>query len=404
MQPQSYIKPFYIFFILLPYGISVGFATVTLPYLLTQNGFSVEKAALITAIGISASLWRFLFGPIIDLTFSLKKWYVLSVLLCTSSLLVLCFTPFTIKGEWLLIMFVLISQVAANILMLPVGGFMANRVAPNKKGMASGWFQAGNLGGVGLGGGAGLWIATNYNVHISGIFLCVASILFALPVFLIQDIKSNKANSIFSSLVNMGKDLLSMIKVPIILFTIIMLCLPIGTGAASNLWSAIASDWQVNANTVALITGAISGIAGIIGCIAGGFIADKWGNWIGYLGSGIFCALITLAIAALPYQPIVYIVGVLVYNFGIGLINAAFSSVILYAIGKHNAATKYALLSSLGNIPVVLMTSVDGWSHDKYNSKSMLAIEAAAGILFILICAIVLSRMKSKNLVPVMIE
>jgi len=404
MQSQPYTKPFYIFFILLPYGISVGFVTVTLPYLLIQNGFSVEKTALITAIGISASLWRFLFGPIIDLTFSLKKWYGLSVLLCTSSLLALCFTPFTLKGEWLLIAFILISQVAANILMLPVGGFMANRIAPNKKGMASGWFQSGNLGGVGLGGGAGLWIATHYTVSIAGIVLCIASLVFTIPVFFIQDIKSNKEKTILSSVADMGKDLFSMIKVPIILFVIIMLCLPIGTGAVSNLWSAIANDWHVSADTVALITGTISGIAGIIGCIAGGFIADKWGNWVGYFGSGIFCALITFAIAALPYQPIVYIVGVLAYNFGIGLVNAAFSSVILYAIGKHNAATKYALLSSLGNLPVVFMTSVDGWTHDKYNSKYMLLIEAASGILFVILSVIVLNRMKSKNLVPALIE
>ena len=144
MKPQSFTKPFYIFFILLPYGISVGFATVTLPYLLRQNEFTVETTAFITAIGVSAALWRFLFGPIVDLTFSLRKWYGLSLLLCISSLLALCFTPFTIKGELLLIIFVFISQIAANILMLPVGGIMANRIATNKKGMASGWFQAGN--------------------------------------------------------------------------------------------------------------------------------------------------------------------------------------------------------------------------------------------------------------------
>jgi MFS family permease len=404
MKPQSFTKPFYIFFILLPYGISVGFATVTLPYLLRQNEFTVETTAFITAIGVSAALWRFLFGPIVDLTFSLRKWYGLSLLLCISSLLALCFTPFTIKGELLLIIFVFISQIAANILMLPVGGIMANRIATNKKGMASGWFQAGNLGGVGLGGGAGLWIATHYNVHAAGIVLCIASLLCALPVLLIEDIKYNKENTILSAIAKMLIDIFSMLKVPIILFVVLMLCMPIGTGAASNLWSAIASDWHVNANTVALITGAISGIASIIGCIAGGFISDKWGNWIGYFGSGIFCALITVGIAMFPYQPMVYIIGVLLYNFGMGLINAAFSSVILYAIGKHNAATKYALLSSLGNLPVVYMTSIDGWAHDKYNSKSMLSIEAAAGILFVLISVIVLNRMKSKNLVPAIIE
>src|SRR5579864_3751125 len=43
-QP-TYTRPLYILFLVLPAGISFGFATVTLPYLLTQNGFSVAHTA-----------------------------------------------------------------------------------------------------------------------------------------------------------------------------------------------------------------------------------------------------------------------------------------------------------------------------------------------------------------------
>ena len=101
--------------------------------------------------------------------------------------------------------------------------------------------------------------------------------------------------------------------------------------------------------------------------------------------------------ALFPYQPMVYIIGVLVYAFGTGLVYAAFSAVVLFAIGKKAAATKYSMLSSLGNVPVVFMTVINGWVHDKYNSKYMLLAEAAIGILFIIICAIVLQRMFAKK-------
>ena len=63
-------------------------------------------------------------------------------------------------------------------------------------------------------------------------------------------------------------------------------------------------------------------------------------------------------------------------------------------------ATKYSLLASLGNLPVVYMTAFDGWAHDKYNSKYMLLAEAIAGILFVLIFFFILRRMMSKKLIP----
>ncbi|MEP6466278.1 MAG: hypothetical protein ABJB05_08230, partial [Parafilimonas sp.] len=214
----------------------------------------------------------------------------------------------------------------------------------------------------------------------------------------IQDVKSSKQQTVLKEMKLMGKDLLSMLCVPVILFVMIMLIMPIGTGAATNLWSAIADDWKVDANTVALITGIISGVVSAGGCIIGGFIADRWGNWIAYLGAGTLCAFVTIIMAALPYQPAVYIGGVLVYAFSLGLLNAAFSSVILFAIGTKGASTKYSLLSSIGNIPVVYMTAFDGWAHDNGGSKFMLTAEAFAGILFVIICIVVLKFLRTKKL------
>jgi MFS family permease len=404
MHQQQFTKPWYIFFLVLPAGISIGFASVTLPYLLTQNGFSVEKAAAIVALGVSANLWRFLWGPIADLTLSLRKWFWIGVLACTSALMLLCVTPFTLKGATLLSAVVFVSQIAATFVLLPVGGIMANRIETHKKGRASGWYQAGNLGGVGLGGGVGLWLSTHYNVTAAGIVLCVISIASALVIMLIQDVQHNKEESVLGAITNMGKDVISMVKIPAVLFVIVLICLPIGTGAAANLWSAIAVDWKTDADTVALVTGILSGVVSALGCVVGGIVADKFGNWIAYLGSGTICALVTIIMALMPYHPYVYISGVLAYSLALGLINAAFSSVLLFAIGKKNASTKYSMLSSLGNLPVVYMTTFDGWAHDKHNSKFMLIAEAAVGILFVVICILVLQQLSKKKMLAHVVE
>jgi PAT family beta-lactamase induction signal transducer AmpG len=398
LKEPSYTKPFYIFFIIFPAGISQGFVTVTLPFLLTKAGFSVAEAAGIVAIGISANLWRFVWGPIVDISLSLKKWYWISMVVCTATLLLTCVVPYTQGGKTLLISIVFISQVAATFLVLPITGFMAKCIPHNKKGTAAGWYQGGSLAGVGLGGGAGLWLANHYSVTIAGIVLCVLSFVFALVILLIKDVQHDKQKTIKHELVTMGKDIISLIKIPVALFTLILICMPIGSGAAANLWSAIAVDWKTSADTVALVTGILSGLVSAVGCVAGGYIVDKKGVWFGYLFSGGICAVVTLIMAVMPYNSIVFTTGVLAYTFGIGLINAAFTSVILFAIGKRNAATKYSLLASFGNLPVVYMTAIDGWSHDNYNSKIMLLSEAAVGIAFIMISIVVIRQMSKRRL------
>lgn len=399
MEEKRFTNPFYIFFLVLPYGISSGFVSVTLPFLLTKNNFPVAMTAAIVSAGVASNVWRFLWAPVADLTLTLRKWYWIGVVACTSTLLWLCITPLTIKGEFLLIVIVFVSQVSATFVVLPVGGIMAHRIEETKKGMAAGWYQAGNLGGVGIGGGAGLWLATHYSLMVAGVVLCAASVVCALVVQLIKDVECNKENTIVHQTVLMGKDLLSMVRIPIVLFILIVFLMPMGTGAASNLFSAIAGDWKTDADTVALATGLLSGVVSAVGCVIGGWVADKWGVWIGYFGSVTIGALVALGMAGLPYLPIMYIGGVLFYAFGLGLVNASFSALTLYATGKKNAATKYALLSSLSNIPIVYMTEVDGWGHDKYGSKGMLVLESGLCLLFVVICLFFLKKMKERNLV-----
>jgi PAT family beta-lactamase induction signal transducer AmpG len=77
MPRRDKTKPFVFFFLVLPYGISSGFVSITLPFVLTRAGFSVAIAASIVAIGISANLWRFLWGPIADLTLTARRWYLI---------------------------------------------------------------------------------------------------------------------------------------------------------------------------------------------------------------------------------------------------------------------------------------------------------------------------------------
>ena len=382
---HSFARPITILFLTLPYGISAGFVSVTLPFVLVQQGFSVATAAAITAVGVSSNIWRFVWAPLTDLTLSLHKWYRIGISLCVLSLLALLLIPTKVTHSGALMVVVFISQVAATFVAAPVGGFMAKVIEEEKKGRAAGFFQAGYLGGMGIGGGAGIWLTTHFSYNFSCIAISIAILLCAFALYFVPKVDSDKAQTIRQGFQSMLLGVKDLIRSPVALFTIAVLVSPVASGGASYLWSAVAPDWKVPDNTVALVTGVLSGLASTLGCLIGGFVSDKLGRWWAYFGGGLLMAVVTTLLYLSPFVPFSYISGVLIYALLTGVANAAFSAAILRAIGTHLAASKYALLSSLGNIPVVYMTAFNGYLHDEMNVKAMLVGESILGVFFIVL-------------------
>jgi MFS family permease len=124
-------------------------------------------------------------------------------------------------------------------------------------------------------------------------------------------LKSSIEQKIQKEMLALGTSLFAMLKVPVVLFIIILILAPFGSGGASNLWSAVAQDWKTDANTVALVTGVLNGLMGFFGCLAGGLIVDRWGVWVSYFVFGALCALVTFLMALLPMQPLFFIIGFL---------------------------------------------------------------------------------------------
>src|SRR5512133_4330621 len=93
MHDRESTHPFVFFFLVLPYGISSGFVSITLPFILTRVGFSVALAASIVAVGVSANLWRFLWGPVADFTLTARRWYLLGLVTTAVTLLLLGLIP-----------------------------------------------------------------------------------------------------------------------------------------------------------------------------------------------------------------------------------------------------------------------------------------------------------------------
>ncbi len=69
----------------------------------------------------------------------------------------------------------------------------------------------------------------------------------------------------------------------------------------------------------------------------------------------------------------------------------------LFAIGRGAASTKYVALSSLGNVPVVYMTAVDGWVHDRFGTGWMLQTDTLSAIVFVVVALFVLHKINAES-------
>ena len=385
MRGRRSTAPPVVFFLVLPYGISAGFVSVTIPFALTQAGFTVAASAAIVAVGISANLWRFLWGPIADLTLSLHRWYLIGVTACAAMLVALSVVPLRPGATAFLSAMVFAASVAASLVVLPVGGIMAHTVPEHEKGRAAGWYQAGNLGGMFGGGGAGVWLAHHFSLALAGVALAALMMLCAGALLFVPEVFPEKGETIAHRMRDIGRDFLEMLRSPISLFVIVIMSSPIGSGAATGLWSAVAPDWHASPDRVALVTGALSGVTSACGCVLGGWMCDRVGRWWSFFGAGVAMAGTTALMALAPRVPGAYDAGVLAYALWTGWSWAAWSALLLFVVKRGAASTKYATLASLGNLPTTYMTAFDGWAHDRYGAGGMLNAESGLGMASVVV-------------------
>ncbi len=390
----SYISSLYF---ILPWGIGTGFLAVTLPFVLTKLGWSVAAIATLVAIGSSSNLWRFVWSPAVDLTLSTRTWYLVGLIPAAIAIGTLGAVP--LRGGWIFTGLVFFSQVAGTIIILPVAGMIAHTVRDAAQGRASGWYQAGNLGGTGIGGGLGVWLVTHSSYTLACVILSVIMLACGLALRWVPNVHPIQGERIGTRVRALGRDFKVLIRSRKTLFVLLLVSSPIGIGAASFLWSAIAPEWQVSADTVALVTGTLAGVLSAVGCVVGGWLCDRVGRYWVFFGGGALLALTAVVMAVVPHTPNAYRMGVLVYAFLMGGPYGAFTAIVLSAIGKGAASGKYAIIASLGNLPVVYMTALDGWAHDYWNASGMLYFEAIVAIPAIALGLLGLHLIRTKTAV-----
>jgi MFS family permease len=394
-QPHRPVHPFLFTILILPMGVTAGYVTVTLGYLLSQAGVGVEKIAALVAASMLPHIFKFLWAPVVDSTLTYKRWYRLAGVVSCIAIAATGLMPFREASMPHLTVLVMLMNLAITFLCMATEGMMAYDVPEELHGRTGGFLQAGNLGGAGIGGGLGLLLAQYLPAPwMSPATLGLLCLACCLPLLAFRDHRTSvQAKDLRSTYVNIGKDVWATLKTRSGLLGMLLCFLTIGTGAAGNLWSSIAKDWQVSADTVALVTGVAGGLLAAVGCVVGGWICDRMNSRNAYLLFGLAGAACAVAMGYAPKTEWTFIGFTSAYAFSTGLSYAGFTAFTLAVIGKGAAATKYNIFAALSNTPIYLMTYVVGVAYAHFGARGMLNTEAAfavgAVLLFLLIQKVV---------------
>lgn len=377
------VHPVLFLILYLPFGISGGYIAVTLAYLLAQAGVSVQAIATLVALSLFPLTWKVIWAPIVDSVLTYKRWYVLSTVATALGVAATGFVPAGNSTLGLIEALVLASALASSAITMTTDGLIAHAVAPERKGRAAGWAQAGNVGGGSVGGGVALWVAAHTHMAWTGGAVAAAISLASIAALLLIDepAHTHRAPHLLQTAANILKDIWEMARSRVGFLALILLMLPAGTGAASNLWSAVAGDWHASADLVALSTGVLGGVVAMAGSITAGRFLDRFNRKQAYIACAVGMAACALAMAVAPRTPAMFMGFTMLYALSNGAMYAAYGAVMLEAIGRGAAATKSPLCASLANIPIAVMTMTDGAAQSHWGSGGMLVIEAAIGVV-----------------------
>jgi MFS transporter, PAT family, beta-lactamase induction signal transducer AmpG len=402
---QRKVHPWVWLFLNLPFGATSGFVSVMLGFLLKKQGMGDDVIASLVALNLLPHTWKVFWAPIADSTLTRKRWYIIGNGASCATILGLAFVPVTKANIGVLEWLVFVNSVAITLVGMSVEGLMAHATPPDERGRAAGWFQAGNLGGAGIGGGLGLFLAEHISSQVA--FIVIAGSLGACtlalqlvpeaPKLLAEGASESvrtigeKAQKLAARVAEVFRELFQMVLSRRGVVGLTLCFLPIGSAAASGIFSGdTAKEWGASANLVAITTGVAAGVIAAVGCFIGGLMSDRLGRRMAYALSGGIMALVAVGMAVAPQNPTTYAVFSLLYQFGAGIAYGTFTGFVLEIIGKGAAATKYNLLASLSNIPIMYMTKIDGWASAKHGPINMLFVDAGSEIAGIVLFVIVL--------------
>jgi len=348
----------------------------------SRGGIGEAALGAMVAANILPHTFKVLWAPLVDTVWNGRAWYIVGNLVSSAAIIATGLLAISEHNVGLLTTMVLINGFATTFVGMTTEALMAHVCPPEQRGMAAGWSQAGNVGG-GIVGGMALILYDQTAIQwLPAVVVGVTLLSCSVVLLWFRPIHPIDRPTFFESAKDLVRDVKGIFWSRSGLIGAALCILPIGSGAAANLFAAdrFMAEWGVSTSLVAFLNGAGGGLAAMLGSLSGGRLSDVIEKKRAYALSGIALAATAFAMALMPRSTATYVVWVLAYQFAIGMCYATFTGFVLDVIGKGAAATKYNLLASLANIPITLMGRWDGRIAEDHGHGTMLWFDGAMGV------------------------
>ncbi len=384
---------------ILPFAAAVGYVSIAAPFWLKSQGVSLAAIGGIQAAAMTPHALKFLWAPLIDVGARRKAWFGGTTAATAALLVALSVVPGLARHLGLFTLLATLAQVAGTTAAAAADGLMAATTRFEDKGKAAGWRMAGNVGGTGVLGALALWLAARSSPRAAGLALAGMVLLSGLGALAIREprLPDQRVESagglwraLWRQLAAVARDTWTTMVSREGWTGLVICAAPVGAGALTNLFSAMAVDYGASENLVAAVNGLGGGLAGALGSLAGGVLADRMNRRLAYALAGGATALTAAAMLAAPLSATTYAWGTLAYNFMNGVAFAALAAMILEMVGHSAAvATKYTLFIAMANVASNYATALDGLASEipGWGSRGALAADVvltAAGIAVLL--------------------
>jgi Major Facilitator Superfamily len=355
--------------------LSNGVIGGALSYILRTQGVGpAREAAIIAFLTLPASIY-FLWSPVTDFWIRRRSWLLFAAIASAAAIFA-AFQMRSLASEWAVgLMFT--SACLGQLIVAACGGMMGTLHSETNRRRASSFYQSGSLAF----GALTVFVLVSLSSRIRPNKLgWIAAAVIALPALAALAAPQQSmvaAASVREKLAQIWRELKStFLRWEAIPYTLLVM-VPIGSGAMIQLLPGLAADYHASGNQVAWINGIGGALLMAGGALSATLISTRVRVAVAYPAAGLLNAATLVVLWLGPLRPFVYMAGTVAYLFTIGLCYALFTAVVLAYLGGSgkSGSSRYAIINSLGNVPVFSMTLLDGKGYALWGPRGMPATE-----------------------------
>jgi len=377
-------RPWLFAFLIAPEAvISLGLVGGALTFLLRDEGVTPGRAASISALIALPHAIYFFWGPVTDFWMRRRTWLMIAAATAAAAVLAAFRQP-TLATPWA-VRWLFLGACFGPVVAAACGGMMGTLASETNKRRASSFYQSGSL----IIGAIAVFLLLSFAGRFSlGALGWMVAAMIAVPALFALAAPPQsmvREHGARETLLRIGREFKStFLRWEAIPYALLVSC-PCASGAMIGLLPELARDYGVSGAQVAWINGVGGALLTTAGALSASLIPIRVRASIAFLLAGL-ANTATLALLCLgPQRPAIYIAATVLYLFTIGAGYALFTAVVLEFLGGSgkSGSSRYSIINSLGNIPVVYMTWLDGRGYALWGPRGMPGIDALVSAVVI---------------------